>query len=89
MAFKSIDEEMEFWDTHDATEFEEKEVTIEEIIDELRKNPKNTQVTIRLETELLNQLRALAARRGISFSALMRELLWKEVKSASVTPKSA
>jgi aspartyl/asparaginyl-tRNA synthetase len=52
MEFKSIDEEMEFWDTHDATEFEEKEVTVEEIIDELRKNPKNTQVTIRLETEL-------------------------------------
>ncbi len=33
MEFKSIDEEMEFWGTHDATEFEEKEVTVEEIIE--------------------------------------------------------
>ena len=27
VTFKSLDEEMEFWDTHDATEFEAKEVT--------------------------------------------------------------
>ena len=35
MHFKSLDEEIEFWDTHDATEFEAEEVTVEEILDEL------------------------------------------------------
>lgn len=81
MHFKSLDEEMEFWDTHDATEFEAKEVTVEEILGELRRHSKNTRVTLRLETDLLNQIKALAARRGVSYSSLMRELLWMGVKA--------
>ena len=87
--FESLDEEMEFWDTHDATEFEEKEVTEEEILDELGRHSKNTQVTLHLETELLNQLKTLAARQGISYSSLMCELLWQGVKAASVNSESA
>jgi len=89
MNFKSLDEEMEFWDTHDATEFEAKEVTVEEIIDELRHYSKNTQVTLRLEMELLNQLKTLAARRGVSYSSLICELLWQGVKAASIISESA
>ena len=81
MPFKSLDEEMEFWDTHDATEFEAKEVTVEEILSELRRPSKNTQVTLRLETELLNQIKALAATQGVSYSSLMRALLWRGVKA--------
>jgi predicted DNA binding CopG/RHH family protein len=81
MHFKSLDEEMEFWDTHDATDFEAKEVTVEEIIDGLRRCSQNTQVTLRLEAELLNQIKTLAARRGISYSSLIRELLWQGVKA--------
>ena len=60
MHFKSLDEEMEFWDTHDAAGFEAEEVTVEEILDELRRHSKNTQVTLRLETELLNQIKTLS-----------------------------
>ena len=89
MHFKSLDEEMEFWDTHDATEFEAEEVTVEEILDELRRHSQKTQVTLRLETELLNQLKTLADRRGVSYSSLMRGLLWQGVKSASVMPACA
>jgi len=65
MPFKSLDEEMEVWDTHDATEFEAKEVTVEEILSEVRRPSKNTQVTLRLETELLNQIKALGLPRGL------------------------
>ena len=79
--FKSLDEEMEFWDTHDATEFEAKEVTVEEILGELRRPSRNTRVTLRLETDLLNQIKTLAARRGVSYSSLIRELLWMGVKA--------
>lgn len=78
MHFKSLDEEMEFWDTHDATEFEAKEVTVEEIIGELQNR---TQVTLRLEAELMNQIKALADRQGVSYSSLMHELLWQGVKA--------
>ncbi|MDI6794883.1 MAG: CopG family antitoxin [bacterium] len=78
MHFKSLDEEMEFWDTHDATEFEAKEVTVEEIIGELQSR---TQVTLRLEAELMNQIKALADRQGVSYSSLMHELLWQGVNA--------
>jgi len=84
MHFKSLDEEMEFWDTHDATEFEAKEVTVAEILSELKGHSQNTQVALRLETELLNQIKTLAANRSVSYSSLMRELLWQGVKAASV-----
>lgn len=84
MHFKSLDEEMEFWDTHDATEFEAKEVTVEEILDELRHHSQNAQVTLCLETELLNQIKALADKQNVSYSSLMRELLWQGVKAASI-----
>jgi len=81
MHFKSLEEEMAFWDTHDATGFEAKEVTVEEILDELQRHPKNTQVTLRLEAKLLNQIKALADRQGVSYSSLMREFLWRGVES--------
>ena len=54
MHFSSLDEEMEVWDTHDATEVEAKEVTVGEILNELRRHAKSTQVTLHLETELLD-----------------------------------
>jgi len=88
MHFKSLDEEMEFWDTHDATEFEAKEVTVGEILDELQRHPKDTRVTLPLEEELLNQIKGLADKRGISYSSLIRELLWQGVKAASIMPSS-
>ncbi|MDQ3814091.1 MAG: CopG family antitoxin [Armatimonadota bacterium] len=34
--FESLEEESEFWDSHSATEFEVKEVTVEEILEELK-----------------------------------------------------
>lgn len=81
MRFNSLEEEMEFWDTHDATDFEAKEVTVEEILGELQRHPKNTQVTLHLEDELLNQIKALAAKQGVSYSSLMREFLWRGVEA--------
>jgi len=42
-----------------------------------------------LEMELLNQLKTLAARRGVNYFSLMREFLWQGVKSASAMSESA
>ncbi len=83
MQFKSLEEEMEFWDTHDATEFEAKEVTVEEILEELKRRPAKRRVTLSLDAELLARLQALAARRRLPTAALMRELLWQGVKGTS------
>jgi predicted DNA binding CopG/RHH family protein len=87
--FKSLEEEMEFWDTHSVTEFEAKEVTVEEILEELKSRSVKTKVTLYLETEMQNQLKTLAANRDISYSSLIRELLWKGLEAASAETQSA
>ena len=80
MHFKSLAEEMEFWNTHDATEFEAKEVTVDELFSELAQRQEMKQVRLRLEDGLINRLKAIAVDRQMSYSALVRELLWKEVE---------
>lgn len=77
--FSSLEEEMEFWDTHDTSDLVAKEVTIEDMMDEYQRRSPKTRVTLRLETSLLNQIKVLAAKRGISYSALIRDFLWHAV----------
>ena len=43
------------------------------------------QVTLRLEDELINRLKVLAADRQMSYSAIVRELLWKGIEEISLT----
>lgn len=81
MNFESLDEEIEFWDTHDATDFMGEEVTVEEIIREHQRNHQQTQVTIQLDVELLNQIKKLAIKMDINDSLLMRDLLLEGLKS--------
>lgn len=83
MQFNSLEEEMEFWDTHDATEFEAKEVTVEEVLKELEKRPAKRRVTLSLDAELLSRLQTLAVQRHLPMSALVRELLWQGVKGGA------
>lgn len=81
MHFNSLEDEMEFWDTHDATDFEAKEVTAAQVISTLSQEQRMKKITLRFEIELYDRLKHLAAERNISYSALVRELLWKEVHS--------
>ncbi len=81
--FKSLEEESEFWDSHSVTEFEAKEVTVEEILEELKRRPARRRVTLSLDAELLARLQTLAAQRHLPTAALVRELLWQGVKQAS------
>jgi len=86
--FKSLEEEMDFWNIHSVTEFEAQEVTVEEILEELKHRPVKAKVTLCLETEMQNQLKALAARRGVSYSSLIRELLWQGLETVSAETQS-
>ncbi|MFQ6039636.1 MAG: CopG family antitoxin [Candidatus Poribacteria bacterium] len=87
--FKSLEEEMEFWDTHSVTEFEAQEVTVEEILEELKHRSAKTKVTLRLEMEMQNQLKALAAKQGVSYSSLIYKLLRQGLEAASAETQSA
>jgi hypothetical protein len=75
--FKSLEEEMDFWNTHDTTDFIEEEVTIEDIIRE------NTQqyVMIKLDLKLLDDIKTLAGKLGVDCPSLIRDLLSKGLKS--------
>jgi len=81
--FKSLEEEIEFWDKHSVTEFEAEEVTVEEILEEFECHSNKTKVILSLEREMQNQLKALADKRGVSYSSLIHELLLQGLKTAS------
>lgn len=79
--FKSLEEESDFWDSHSVTDFESKEVTVEEILEEVSRRRKQ-RITLSLDSELVARLKALGAKRHIPTSAVARELLSEGVKEA-------
>lgn len=79
--FKSIEEEAEFWDTHDTTEFE----------DEFRPvkarfaNNLSEGLTIRLDPETLSKLRQKAHEQGIGPTTLIRMWVIEHLRSEGPT----
>ncbi len=64
--FKSLEEEAEFWDTHDTTEFDFKPIKV--------KVAKNLQhiYSVRFDGKTLSDLEVQADRKGIGTGALIR-----------------
>lgn len=77
--FKSYEEEANFWDTHDITDFEDETEDVE-IIFALDK-PKEETLILRLQKNLKDKLEKLAKRRGVSLSTLARILLSERLQS--------
>jgi len=67
--FKSYQEEAEFWDTHDLTELEDELELVEE---EVFVRPRKQVVSIRLDRRMVEALKALAVRKGLGYSTLVR-----------------
>ncbi|MHB8973864.1 MAG: CopG family antitoxin [Pirellulaceae bacterium] len=59
---------MHFWDTHDVTEFEDE---LEEVGERVLQ--RDTEITVHLETDDANTVRAMAKSRGVRESELIRE----------------
>jgi predicted DNA binding CopG/RHH family protein len=81
--FKNRQEEREFWDTHDAADyFDDTEEVEIEVIDT---RPK-TLISLRLHSKTIDQLKSLAARRGIGYQTMIRmwvmERLEEEARKA-------
>jgi predicted DNA binding CopG/RHH family protein len=66
-AFKSYEEEAEFWDTHDIREYDKFE-TVELVVD---KNMFHT-LSIRLNAELLDKLEKRAEKKGLGVTTFIR-----------------
>ncbi len=81
--FNSVEEEAEFWDTHDTTEFENEfrpvKVRFAQNLSE--------GLTIRLDPETLSKLRQKAHEQGIGPSTLIR--MWVMEHLRSEEPRSA
>lgn len=70
-AFVSEEEERLFWDTHDPSEFftEPSDLIIQ------LKSARKRMVSVRIDEALHDELKAVAARHGLPYQRLMRELL--------------
>jgi len=84
-AFKSVEEESDYWDRTSTAGYDSEDVT-ESFFEELRSRaePKK-KVTLRLESELINDLKTLARRHGMPYQTLARELLWVGVSRVART----
>ena len=75
--FKSIREEAEFWDAHDTTEFLDE---FEEVDDVVFVRPETQVVSLRLERDLVNRLKAYAQEVGVPYTTLLRMWIIKAFK---------
>lgn len=66
--FKSIQEEAEFWDAHDTTDFEDE---FKPVKVRFAKNLSQG-ITVRLESDILDRVRVQAHQRGIGPTTLIR-----------------
>jgi predicted DNA binding CopG/RHH family protein len=74
--FKTQEEEIEFWEKHSITDYWE---GLEESRD-IFKRPKLTPVTLKFDPLVLNKIKILARKRGISYNAYIRYLIAKSVE---------
>ncbi|MCD5407981.1 BrnA antitoxin family protein, partial [Candidatus Bipolaricaulota bacterium] len=75
--FKSLREEAEFWDTYDTTEFLDE---FEEADDVVFVRPKMQVVSLRLEREFVERLKAYAQKIGVPYTTLIRMWIIKSFK---------
>lgn len=76
-AFKTYEEEVIFWDSHDVTDFE-KETEDVDIVFELDK-PREASLVLRLQKAFKDQLKRIAKRKGLDVSALARMWLLEKM----------
>jgi len=68
--FSSDQAEAEFWDTHESIDFLDETEPVEMTFIDAR--PTKKQISLRLEQSAIEQLKRLAARKGIGYQTLIR-----------------
>ncbi len=83
--FKSYEEEVEWWDTHDTTEFEDefKPVKLEFV------RPLQHILGVRMDGKTLTQLTKLSAKLGVGPSTMVRMWIMEKLKSLGRKPKQS
>ena len=83
--FKTYEDEANFWDTHDFTEFED-ELEDVEIIIELNK-PRDETIILRVQKNLKDNLEKVARSKGLNISTLARMWLMEKLQSDRMAKK--
>ncbi len=68
--FANDQEEADFWDTHDSTEFLEDTAPVDMAFVDAR--PAKKLISLRLESSAIDRLKAIAQRKGVGYQTLMR-----------------
>lgn len=68
--FSTDQEEADFWDTHDSTEFLEDTEPVDVTFVDAR--PAKKQISLRMDPEAIDKLKAIARRKGIGYQTLIR-----------------
>ncbi len=68
--FASDQEEAEFWDTYDSTEFLDDTQPVDVTFVDAR--PAKKQISLRLDPEAIERLKAIAQRKGVGYQTLIR-----------------
>ncbi len=75
--FRSLKEEREFWDTHDATDYQNGFKVAKNVV---FVRPKKEVISLRLEPKTIKRLRELADKEGLAPTAYARMLIVKGVQ---------
>lgn len=76
----TYEEEANWWDTHDVTDFEDETEDVEIIFD--LKKPRDETLIIRLQKDIKDKLERIANSRGLNMSALARMWLLEKLREA-------
>jgi predicted DNA binding CopG/RHH family protein len=83
--FKTEDEEREFWNTHDSTEYVDWSKAERVIFPNLK--PSTESISLRLPQALLARIKSLANAKDIPYQSLMKTFLADKVKQELKTSK--
>lgn len=76
--FRDLQEEREFWDTHESTDYLD---DFEEAKDIVFVRPKKEVISLRLEPKTINKLREIAYREGLPLTTYARMLIIKGIRA--------
>lgn len=79
--FASEQEEAEFWDTHDSTDFLAETESVEmRFVD---RRPVKQQISIRLEPSAIVEIKKVASGKGIGYQTLIRMWVMEQLQKAT------
>ena len=77
-AFKSEDEERQFWDSHDSSDYVDWSKA--QVLKFTRLKPSTATISLRLPESLLNDLKVLANQRDVPYQSLLKIFLAERVE---------